>query len=270
MCEMMKMNIKKDVRKRFLIAIVVVLLLFQPLTVFALTSSEAKQNWYDAKEASREAQQAHRDAKLDYAADKTEENNQKVIETGKYSLQAALDEAEAWLIYVEASLDENPEVPDTLKETIKQDIDLNLAKIDELRIEVDAAENRLELGIVFLKMIGKYLELVTDVARNTGLVWVHIANTYADTIADYEEQMREVVEGMEDNEDILDALDEVKSELETARSNIDDAESEYLNVVIGGSPLLSFSNGNQHLRIAKNHMIEAQRGLREAYRILVG
>ena len=270
MYELMKMNLKKDVRKRLLVVIVIGMLFLQPLVVYALTSTEAKQNWFDAKAASREAQQAHRDAKLDYAADKTEENNQKVIDTGKDSLQAALDEAEAWLIYVEAGLDENPEVPDSLKETIKQDIDQNLAKIDELRIEVDEAENRLELGIVFLKMIGKYIELVTDVARNTGLVWVHIANTYADTIADYEEQMREVAEVLEDNEEVLNMLDDVKTEMEAARSNIDDAESEYLNVVIGESPLLSFANGNQHLRIAKNHMIEAQRELREAYRLLVG
>jgi hypothetical protein len=266
----MKMNISKEVKKKFLVVMIVGLLLFQPFAVYALTSVEAKQNWFDAKEASREAQQAHRDAKLDYAADKSEENNQKVIDTGKDSLQAALDEAEAWLIYVEAELDENPEVPDNLKETIKEDIAHNMAKIEELRVEVDAAENRLELGIVFLKMIGKYLELVTDVARNTGLVWIHVANTYADTIEDYEAQMRTVAEGLTDNEDALEMLDAVKADLEAARSNIDDAESEYMKVVLPGSPLLSFSNGNQHLRIAKNHMIEAQRGLREAYRLLVG
>jgi hypothetical protein len=237
--------------------------------VYALTSIEAKQDWFDAKEASREAQEAHRDAKLDYAADKTEENNQLVIDTGKGALQAALDEAEAWLFYVEAMIDENPEVPDDLRETIKEDIAVNRDKIYELRDEVNEAENRIELGIVFLKMIGKYLELVTDVARNTGLVWVHIAKTYAETIDEYEEQMRKVAEGMEDGGDVLEKLNAVKVDLDNARSNIDDAESEYLNVIMPGSPLVRFSNGNQHLRIARNHMIEAQRSLREAYQLLV-
>ena len=263
------MKFRKEVKKRLMIIFIAGLLLFQPLTIYALTSSEAKQNWYDAKEASREAQQAHRDAKLEYAADKTEENNQKVIDTGKASLHAALDEAEAWLIYVNAELDENPEIPANLKETIKDDIAINLEKIEELRTEVDEADNRFELGIVFLKMVGKYLELVTDVARNVGLVWVHIANTYTDTIEDYLEQMREVALSMENNEDILEKLDSAEAEINDARSNIDEAESEYLKVIIPGTPLLSFSNGNQHLRIARNHMIEAHRSLREAYNMLV-
>lgn len=264
------MSIHKDEKKRILIVFLVGVVLIQPFTVLALTSTEAKQNWFEAKEASRLTQQAHRDAKLDYAADKSEENNQKVIDTGKESLLAALDEAEAWLIYVEAEIDENPKVPDSLKSTIKEDVDINLVKIDDLRIEVDEANTRLELGIVFLKMIGKYLELVTDVARNTGLVWVHVANSYADTIEDYEAQMREVANNVEDNDSVMEKLDMARDELEQARENIDSAESEYLKVVVPGSPLLSFSSGNQHLRIARNHMIEAQRVLREAYRLLVG
>jgi hypothetical protein len=82
--------------------------------------------------------------------------------------------------------------------------------------------------------------------------------------------MREITEGIEDNEEILNILDAVRTELETAQTNIYAAEYEYLKVVIGGSPLISFANGNQHLRIAKNHMIMAQRELREAYSSLVG
>ena len=121
--------------KRALTITVVILLLLQPFTVFALTSSEAKQNWYDAKNASRNAQQSYREARLAYAANKTDENNQKVIETGKDTLYAALDEAQTWLIYVQTELDENPEVPEDLKTTIKGDISTNLGKIDGLRAE---------------------------------------------------------------------------------------------------------------------------------------
>jgi hypothetical protein len=263
------MKTSKGIRNKLIALIIICLMFFQPISVYALTASEAKQNWYDAKEVSREAQQAHRDAKIDYAVNKTAENNQKVIDTGKVTLHAALDEVEAWLIYVEAELEENPEVPESLLETIKGDIDTNLAKIDGLRAEVNDAETRLQLGIVFLRMIGKYLELVTDVARNTGLVWVHMANTYADVIEDYEQQLRTAAESIQDNEEVINKLDEVKSVLEEAKHNIEDAENEYLQVVLPGSPLACFSNGNQYLRIARNKMIEAHSSLRDAYRLLM-
>jgi hypothetical protein len=80
------------VLKRFLVVLTIGLLLFQPVSVYALPSAAAKQNWFDAREASRDAQAVHRDAKIAWAADKTEENNQEVIDSGKEALHAALDE----------------------------------------------------------------------------------------------------------------------------------------------------------------------------------
>jgi membrane-associated HD superfamily phosphohydrolase len=263
------MSNKLKYGRTLLVILITALILLQPFAVIALTSSEAKQDWYEAKDASREAQEAHRDAKIEWAVNKTEENNQEVIDTGKESLHAALDEAEAWLIWRNLEVQENPEIPTELKEAITSDVEENLAKIDELRAEVDDVENRLELGLVFLKMVGKYLELVTDVARNSGLVWVHIANNYTDTIEEYEQQLRTAADTLGDSDEIIEKLDMASDELAEARENIEDAESEYNQVVIPGTPLMSFANGNQHLRIAKNHLISAHGYLRQAYRLMV-
>jgi hypothetical protein len=255
--------------KRLLtLTIIVGLLLFQPLTVAALTSSEAKQEWYNAKEASRDAQETHRKANIQWAANKTDENNKKVIDTGKDALQAALDEAESWLIWRDLEVKENPEIPADLKQRIQQDVETNLDKIDELRAEVDGIENRLQLAIVFIKMVGKYIELVADVARNTGLIWVHLTNTYIEALDNYEAQLREASENL-GNDELTAKLDKAAEELASARTNIDQAETEYNEVVIPGNPILKFMNGNQHLRIAKNHMLTAHSNLKQAYRLLV-
>ena len=257
-------------KKRLITILLIGLLLLQPIQVLALTSSEAKQDWYDAKQASRDAQQEYGDAKIAWATDKSEENNQKVIDTGKDVLHRALDEAEAWLIWRNLEVEENPMIPEDLKQTIQDDVESNLAKIDELHIDVDEVENRFELGLVFLKIVGKYFELLTDVARNTGFVWVHIVSSYADTVEEYEAKIRESAQSLEDNEAILDKLDKALDDLQSARTNIDNALEEYDQVVIPGNPILKFASGNQYLRIARNDLIAAQGSLREAYRLLVG
>ncbi|MBW2991858.1 hypothetical protein KY345_01435 [Candidatus Woesearchaeota archaeon] len=248
--------------KKIFVIIVLVLLVLHTIAVSALTASEAKQDWRDKKQESKEKQEIHRDAKLDYAADKTEENKQKVIDTGKDVLNAALDEVEAWLIWKDLEIDENPEVPEDLKEEMKDDIDTNLAKIDELRADVDGITTQFELGVVFLKMVGKYIELLTDVARNSGKVWVHIGNEKADTIEEFEAKLRETT----DDEEIIELLDDAKDELERARRNIDDAEEVYEEVRLPGTPLLKFSEGNSYLRAARANLINAHGKLNQAYR----
>lgn len=253
----------------FIALLVLAMLLLQPIAVSALSSSDAKQAWHDAKQASVEAQAEHRDAKIEWAADKTEENNQKVIDTGKDALHAALDEVEAWLIWKDLEVEENPDIPDDLKDTIQGDVDTNLVKIDELRVDVDGVENRFQLGAVFLKMIGSYFELISDVARNSGFVWIHTANEHADTLEDYEVKLRGVAEDMEDNDQILEKLDMAKAEINDARRNINNAEEEYEQVMIPGQPLIKFSNGNNYLRIARGNMLSAHRNLNEAYGLIV-
>jgi hypothetical protein len=252
-----------------LIVLLCLVLVLQPLAVSALTAGEAKQAWHTAKSESSDAQEAHRQAKVDWAADQTPENNQIVIDTGKEALFAALDEVEAWLIWKELEVEENPDIPDDLKSSVSDDVEENLAKIGDLREDVDAIETRLDLGLTFLKMVGKYLELLTDVARDSGLVWVHVAGTIADTIEAYEADLRDAATAMPDNGAILAALDLADAELAAARENIADAKEEYLSVKAGGTPLISFSNGNNYLKIARGNMLSAQGYLSGAYGLIL-
>jgi hypothetical protein len=244
------------------IAIIVILLLLNSLAVSALSASEAKIEWLDAKVVSKEKQEIHRDAKVDYAADKTVENEQEVIDTGKEVMHAALDEAEAWLIWKELEAQENPFVPDDLKEDISNDVDKNLDTVDELRDDVDNIKTQLEMGLVFLKMIGKYAELLTDVARNSGMMWVHIGNTHLETMEEYEQKLRDAT----DDEDALEYLDEAKEDLEEAKRNIDKAEESYEEVVLPGTPLIKFAEGNNYLRTAKTNLLSAHSNLNKALR----
>ena len=258
-----------SMKKSGLVLSVIFMMILQPLTVNALSSGEAKQLWHETKQASRDAQAEHRAAKIAWAANKTDENNQKVIQTGKAVLHAALDEVEAWLNWRNIEVEVNPEIPQNLKDSIRTDVNTNIQKINALRIEVDEVETQFELAIVFLKMVGKYLELLTDVARNTGLVWVHVANTYSDRIEEYETQLREAAEVFEDNANIIEKLDLARAELDSARTNIDNAEDSYQQVALPGNPLVMFSNGNNYMRLAKNNLLTALNYLNQAYRSMV-
>jgi len=221
--------------------------------------------------ANKELQEVHRDAKLAFAEDKSPENEETVIDTGKDVLNGALDESEAWLLWKDLEAQDNPDVPDDIKDRISDDVAANLDKIDELREEVDDVSNRFELGVVFLRMIGKYFELLSDVSRNSGMMWVHIGNVRADKIEDFSSKLRETAEDMDDNEEILEKLDMADEELEIARRNIDNAEDTYAQVKIPGTPLIKFGEGNQYLRAAKLNLVGAHKHLNQAYRaILVG
>jgi hypothetical protein len=61
---------------------------------------------------------------------------------------------------------------------------------------VTGINTRAELGIVFLKMVGKYVELLTDVSRDTGLIRANQINENADTVERYESDLRLAAEGV--------------------------------------------------------------------------
>jgi hypothetical protein len=256
-------------KKTMVVFVLLAVLLLQAFAVSALTAGEAKQAWLDAKQVSKDAQETHQDAKIAWAADKTPENDQAVVDTGKVVLNAALDEAEAWLVWKDLEAEENSEVPEDIKQSISDDVDANLAKIDSLRTDVENVDNQFELGVVFLKMLGKYFELVADVARNSGKLWVYIANTRADTVEEYEGKLRDAAEGMDDNAGIISKLDSAKSELEAARSDIDNAASVYEQVRIPGTPVLKFAEGNNYLGAARSNLILAHSYLNQAYNAMV-
>ncbi len=251
-----------------LLAILAVSLFLMQASAFALSEQEAKQAWYDSKDASKAANETYTAAKIAYAADKSEENKQAKIDTGKALLNSALGEAETWLICKDLEVKNNPEVSQELKDTIAADVETNLAKIDALRAEVDAAETEFELGVVFIKMVIKYLELVADVARNWGLAVVELANSRLDTADTYEQQLRDAAETISGNDEIMAALDGAKADLGEARSNVEKAEASYREVVIGGTPLIKFSEGNNYIRAARSNLLSAQAGLSTAFMLI--
>ncbi|HII72290.1 TPA: hypothetical protein HA265_06050 [Candidatus Woesearchaeota archaeon] len=246
-----------------IISLVIALLLLQ--TVSAMSASEAKQDWLAAKQVSSEKQAQHREAKADFAADKSEGNRQKVVDTGKAVLDAALDEADAWLTWKDLEAEENPLVPEDIKQAIFDDVETNRAKIDALRDDVDAVKNQVELGLTWLKMVGKYFELLSDVMRNSGAMWVHVAQDRADTIGDFEQKLRA---GTSDPE-VLSELDQAKAELKTAEDNIARAGESYKQVKIPGTPLIKFHEGNLNLQLAKTNMLAAHMHLNLAYAAMV-
>jgi len=254
--------------KRILMALFLAVLMVLSAVAVVADADDAKQDWIDSKAVTAEKKSMHQDAKLDLAAENTPENVQAVIDTGKDFQHAMLDEAEAWLDWKKIEAEENDKVPDDIEDSIKDDVAANKAKIDDLRTEVDAVTNQFELGVVSLKMIGSWFELLADVSKNTGLMWAAIADVNADKISEFEEKLRVAAEKA-DNDEALAKLDSAKSELEIARRNIDNAKSTYELVKLPGTPLLKFAEGNNYLRAARANMINAHAQLNQAFRILV-
>ncbi len=256
-------------KKNWLIAAIIASLLFQVGVVSAATSGEAKQNWLAEKQARIEADAAYRQAQLDYAANKTSENEQKIVDTAKTVLGAALDEAEAWLNWKKAESEEDTAVPENIRQNIVNDVVKNLAKIDGLREEVSGIETRLEVGTVFLKILGAYVELLVDVARNTGAAWTYIAYQRAGVAADYETKLRTAAEKLDNNNEIIAKLDIVKAEISLAKNKINTAEASYEKVFLPGTPLIKFSEGNGYLRQARENLINAHFQLTRAFDLIV-
>lgn len=244
--------------------IIVSMLLLSIVSISALTAREAKQNWLDAKENSKELQKTHREAKQTHGP-----QSEGAVETGKDVLNAALDEVESWLIWKEEETNENDELPQNLKDDIYEDIETNKDKIDSLRDEVDAIDTPFALGITFLRMIGKYTELLTDVSRDSGKIWVHIANKRIENLESLEARIRNAAEDLDDNDEIIEKLDIAQEKISEAKEHIGHADGLYEDVRTGKTPLITFHEGNQHLRYARASMLEAHIKLNQALRMIL-
>jgi len=242
-------------------------LVFSVFSAAALTSSEAKQDWQQAKLASQQAQETHRAARLAKLADPSEENKQAFLDTGKDAMNAALDESEAWLKWKKAEAEEDVLLPSDITSAVIADVDKSLEKIDGLRADVDAIETDGEFIGTFVKMVVGYAEIVTDVARNVGKIWVFKGNEFLDTADTYEAQLRDTAETM-DNAAALALLDEARDSLDEARSNVEKADAAYSKVVYPGTPLVKFGEGNNYITTAKMNLISAQQKLAQAYAAL--
>jgi len=254
--------------KKTFLTIAVITMLLGPVMAVGAIESGSKSAWLGAKEASKTAKTVYNQTQLNYATDKTPENQQKIVNTGKIYLQAALDEVEAWLLWKNTEAQNDPRATDAIKNSIASDVEKNLSKINNFRQEVSEVTTQVELGVETLKLIGGYLELLTDVARNVGALWVQIGNTLLNQASDSEAKLREAAIKLNDNADIIAKLDQAKQELSTAQTNVNSAEATYKQVKNPGQPLIKFGEGNNYLRSAKANLLNAQQQMFQAFSLI--
>ncbi|MFH1789960.1 MAG: hypothetical protein ABH832_02740 [bacterium] len=239
------------------------------LPAMAATEGEVKKEWFDARANRVSADSSYRQARVVYAMDRSVENDRKVVDAAKKTLLAVLDEAEAWLKWKNIEAKNNPEVPDSLKASIEQDVNSNLSKIMDLRKDVNNIKNRIDVGVVFINMIGSYTQLLTDVARNTGLVWVHLGQKRIDTSKNYEAKLRSAALKLSDNDEIIKKLDTAVEDIFLAQEKVNSSKKSYEAVNLPGMPFIKFAEGNNYLRGAKIDLINAQARMVESFNLII-
>ena len=254
-------------KKTIFIFAIIAIFLLQVVAVSA-TAEETKIAWKDAKEISKEKRNEYRDVQKEFRKNNSEENRELLIEAGKETLHAGLNEAEAWLLWREEKSKEDTKFPEELKEEIQSSIDENLAKIESLREEIDAIETQIELGVTFIDMLFKYREVLSDVSKHTGNSLIYLAEQKLEKSTEFEEKLRVIAEGYE-HEAALESLDNVKESLNSAKEHIDEADEKYDSITVPGKPIITFHEGNKHLKDARKSLIDAHKNLREAYRLLL-
>ena len=250
-------------KKQLIIMFIFAILLLQ---VVAASPGEAKSNWLELKDVSKEMKSAYKDAQKEFKNNKTDENKQILVDAGKDLLNAGLDEAEAWLLWKQIQVAEDPKAPEDLAQKIQEDITKNLDKIEGLRTKVDNVGNQLQLGLVFIEMVVEYRSLIADVSNNMGNAFIHKANEMLETANAMEEKLRELAEG---NEKAISYLDEAKADLESAQSHVGEADTNYDSIKVPGKPLVDFHQGNIHLREAKQDFVSAHQNMKKAYKELL-
>ncbi len=118
-------------------------------------------------------------------------------------------------------------------------------------------------------MVGAYSELLADVARNTGKMWVHIAGNILDTAESYEIKLRTAAEKKSNNSEIIAKLNTAKSALDSAQNSVSPAKTSYEQVKVPGTPLIKFAEGNKNLRSAQKSLKTAQQNMTEAFQLII-
>lgn len=254
--------------KKIILSFIAAALMLGPASALALESG-SQSAYEEARSQTQQAGAVYTSAKTTYQSDRSAENSAAVVETGKDYLQMALDEAEAWLLWKNTEAQNNAYVSSGVKAQISSDVAKHVANIDNFRNEVDAVNNQVELAAVTVKMVGAYAEFLTDVARNTGAVWVSTGDAIVDKVEDYEARLRSAAEGLDNYNEIIAELDLAQAEIAECQSNINAAEESYQNVVINNKPAVNFSEGNQSLLAAKADMQQAHTHLEQALNLIL-
>ena len=222
--------------------------------------SDAKQKWLDAKAYHEQTKIEWREAQQLVNLNNTPENVQNVIAKAKVSLNAGLDAAIAFFEFHKEKL-EAEDISDSLKSTIRSDIDKNIGVAEGLKLEVDAIDSRLEVGIVSLKIFDKYLNLLVDIMRDTGLAYIEKSNGRYDRLSEMRTKLESKIPESRKAE-FESALNDIDNHLKEAKANIDNAEAKYKSIIQKQGSGIAFAEGNKLLLEAHKHGRLALEGMK--------
>lgn len=232
----------------------------------ALSQSEAKSAWIQAQQVRLEADTAYRQAQVDYNKNPKPAEEQALITAAKTLMNDALDEAEAWLVWKDIEAKNDARVPSDIRANISADVAKNTEKIKGYRTDVAGVTTRAQSALVFLKIVGGYAGLLTDVARNTGAMWASIGDKLVITAESYEAKLRTAAA---DRPELIAKLDIVKSEIDLAKNKISMAKAAYLLVKLPGTPFIKLGEGNGYLQEARVNLTQAQIQMLNVFNSLV-
>ena len=222
--------------------------------------NDAKQKWLDAKAYHEQTKIEWREAQQLVTANNTPENVQNVIAKAKISLNAGLDAAIAFFEFHKEKL-EAEDISDSLKSTIRSDLDKNIGIAEGLKLDVDAIDSRLEVGLVSLKIFDKYLNLLVDVMRDTGLAYIEKSNDRYDRLSEMRTKLESKIPESRKAE-FESALNDIDSHLREAKTNLDNAEAKYKSIIQKQGSGIAFAEGNKLLLEAHRHGKLALEGMK--------
>ena len=222
--------------------------------------NDAKQKWLDAKAYHEQTKIEWREAQQLVTANNTPENVQNVIAKAKISLNAGLDAAIAFFEFHKEKL-EAEDISDSLKSTIRSDLDKNIGIAEGLKLDVDAIDSRLEVGLVSLKIFDKYLNLLVDVMRDTGLAYIEKSNERYDRLSEMRTKLESKIPESRKAE-FENALNDIDSHLREAKTNLDNAEAKYKSIIQKQGSGIAFAEGNKLLLEAHRHGKLALEGMK--------
>lgn len=240
------------------ISIVFVLLVVFSSMVFA--HGDLKQEWIDAKAVHKEARDVWKEAQVLVNSVNTPENVRNVIDKAKISLNAGLDEAIAYFEFQKDKLLDS-DISDDLKVVIQADIDNNLGIANDLKNDVAGITTRLQIGIVTLKIVDKYLDLLVDIMRDTGLVFVEKGNNRHDKLDNFRDRIESNIPA-DSKSDYQELLDKIENNMNEAKSNINSAEAKYKSITQKQGSGVAFREGNNLMRQSNQNMKLAFENLR--------
>lgn len=241
-----------------LLTLLILIALFSGVVYADLGSS--KQKWLDAKAYHEQTKIEWREAQKLVTANNTPENVQNVIAKAKISLNAGLDAAIAFFEFHKEKL-EAEDISDSLKSIIRSDLNKNIGVAEGLKLEVDAIDSRLEVGLVSLKIFDKYLNLLVDVMRDTGLAYVEKSNNKYDRLSEMKIKLESKIPESRKAE-FESALNGIENHLKEAKLNIDNAEAQYRSITQKQGSGIAFAEGNRLLLEAHKHGRLALEGMK--------